>query len=315
MLMPEKSLPETPWPEISANLAFSGSRLTRDAEKRSDTIVAEALNDPATWVLRFVESRLIIDVVEDVARAFVRRNAPEIDAEKAVFLGRDAAGAAVLAAPVTGNADALDPGLKAIDLRSLVAQSLFEGPLLGDIAYGASLLAWHRNAGFCTRCGQQTAMKSGGAKRVCPHCTAEHFPRVDPVAIMLIVRDGHCLLGRSRHFPAGMLSCLAGFIEQGETIEDAVRREGFEESGISIGAVRYVASQPWPMPHSLMIGCIGEATSETINHDAEELELCQWFSRDDLQAMLAGTHPQNFTAPLKGAIARTLMQLWADGAV
>jgi NAD+ diphosphatase len=158
-------------------------------------------------------------------------------------------------------------------------------------------------------------MAAAGAKRHCAACGAEHFPRTDPVAIMMVVRGEMCLLGRGPHFPAGMLSCLAGFVEQGETIEDAVRRETREESGIIVGDVRYIASQPWPMPHSLMIGCIAQAHSETIAHDATELELCGWFSRGAVRQMLDGTHPDGFSAPLKGAIAGTLMQLWVEGAI
>ena len=131
-------------------------------------------------------------------------------------------------------------------------------------------------------------MRAGGYKRLCPACGTEHFPRTDPVAIMLTVTRERCLLGRGRHFAPGMYSALAGFIEPGETIEDAVRRETLEEAGIRLGRVVYHASQPWPFPYSLMIGCFGEALNDDISADANELEDCRWFARDEVLAMLAG---------------------------
>jgi len=154
-------------------------------------------------------------------------------------------------------------------------------------------------------------MRIGGYKRVCTGCEAQLFPRTDPVAIMLAVTPDKCLLGRSPHFPPGMYSCLAGFIEPGETIEDAVRRETFEESGIRIGRVAYHASQPWPFPHSLMIGCFGEALTHDVDPDREELEDCRWFFRDEVAAIIAGTHPDGILMPPPGAIASHLVRAWA----
>ena len=134
-------------------------------------------------------------------------------------------------------------------------------------------------------------MRAGGYKRHCPTCGTEHFPRTDPVAIMLTVTREKCLLGRGRHFAPGMYSALAGFIEPGETIEAAVRRETLEEAGIRLGRVVYHASQPWPFPYSLMIGCFGEPLNEDIQADLNELEDCRWFFRDEVRLMLARTHP------------------------
>ena len=155
-------------------------------------------------------------------------------------------------------------------------------------------------------------MCGGGAKRRCESCGAEHFPRTDPVVIMLAVRDGRCLLGRGPQFPEGWYSTLAGFVEPGETVEEAVRREILEESGIRIGTVTYLASQPWPFPHSLMLGCLGEAIGDTIDFDKTELEDCRWFSRDEVAQMLAGTHPEGIVSPPGGAIARALIRYWAE---
>ncbi len=141
----------------------------------------------------------------------------------------------------------------------------------------------------------------------------KYFPRTDPVVIMLAVRDGRCLLGRSPHFPPGWYSTLAGFVEPGETIEDAVRRETFEESGIRIGRVRYHASQPWPFPYSLMIGCHCEALDDTIAFDGSELEDCRWFSRDEVALMLREEHPDGVKCPPSKAIASFLIRAWAEG--
>jgi NAD+ diphosphatase len=157
--------------------------------------------------------------------------------------------------------------------------------------------------------------ESGGYRRKCQACGHTVFPRTDPVAIMLAVDETHdrCLLGRSPHFPPGMYSCLAGFIEPGETMEDAVRRETLEESGIRIGRVRYHASQPWPMPHSLMIGVYAEAQSLDITRDTNELEDCRWFDRAETEAMLADVLGEtDASAPPPGAIAHRLMRDWLD---
>ncbi|MEQ9244782.1 MAG: NAD(+) diphosphatase, partial [Nitratireductor sp.] len=144
-------------------------------------------------------------------------------------------------------------------------------------------------------------------------CGRDHFPRTDPVVIMLAVRGEQCLLGRSPHFAPGMVSCLAGFVEPGETIEAAVRRETREEAGIAVGAVAYHASQPWPFPYSLMIGCYGQAESEAITMDENELEDCRWFSRDEVRLMLEDRHPDGHRVPPRGAIANRLIRDWVLG--
>ena len=155
-------------------------------------------------------------------------------------------------------------------------------------------------------------MRIGGYKRACPSSGAEPFPRTDPVAIMLAVTPDHCLMGRSPHFAPGMYSCLAGFIEPGETIEAAARRETLEESGIRLGRVVYHASQPWPFPYTLMIGCFGEALNDDIVFDGRELEDCRWFGRDEVRAMVAGTHKDGLIIPPPGAIASHLIRFWAE---
>ena len=176
-------------------------------------------------------------------------------------------------------------------------------------ATARALLEWHRTHGFCATCGARSDVVHAGWQRTCTACSAQHFPRTDPVVIMLITHGNRVLLGRGPTWPEGMYSLLAGFIEPGETIEAAVRREVFEESGINVGQVGYLASQPWPFPASLMIGCRGEAVSDQITVDPEELQDARWVTREDLVDAFAGTHPL-IKPSRKGAIARFLMDHW-----
>jgi NAD+ diphosphatase len=176
-----------------------------------------------------------------------------------------------------------------------------------------SVFEWHRRNGFCANCGTATSVIEAGWKRVCDDCGAEHFPRVDPVAIMLAVRGDNCLLGRQGAWRPGFWSCLAGFVEPGETIEQAAARELEEEAGVrsSPESARYLFGQPWPFAHSLMIGLIIEATSEDIRIDPSELEAARWFTRDETRAMMDGRHPE-FFAPPKLAIAHHVIRAWLD---
>ncbi len=188
-----------------------------------------------------------------------------------------------------------------------------EAEELGLLAVAKSMLDWHARHGFCANCGTATVARAGGFRRECPSCNAHHFPRVDPVVIMLVRRGDSCLLGRGPHFRPHMYSCLAGFLEPGETIEDAVRREVFEETRIRVGAVTYRTSQPWPFPSSLMLGCAAEGLDEAIVTDPSELEDARWFTRADVAAMLAGTHPEGIQAPPPMAIAHYLMRAFVAG--
>jgi NAD+ diphosphatase len=177
-------------------------------------------------------------------------------------------------------------------------------------AAALSLARWHGRHRFCANCGQLSEIVRGGWSRRCPACGAEHFPRVDPVVIMLAEHDGRLLLGRQPQYPPGRYSALAGFVEVGENLEAAVARELFEEAGIQVRNVRYVASQPWPFPSSLMIGCFAEADSDALTVDKTELEDARWFSRDQVAAALAGAPGASFQPPPRAAIARTLLEHW-----
>jgi len=176
-------------------------------------------------------------------------------------------------------------------------------------ATGKAIFGWHASHGFCARCGAASAVAEAGWQRVCPDCGARHFPRTDPVVIMLITHGNSLLLGRSPHWPDGMYSLLAGFVEPGETIEAAVRREVLEESGVRVGPVEYLSSQPWPFPASLMIGCRGAALSTAITLDPVELEDALWVSRERLLDIFAGRDKTVLPART-GAIAQFLMRNW-----
>jgi NAD+ diphosphatase len=186
----------------------------------------------------------------------------------------------------------------------------------GILAQSRAQLDWHRRHQFCSVCGQRSAPGRGGQVRKCPACKAEHFPRTDPVAIMLVTDGERCLLGQSRGrlSRTGMYSALAGFMDQGESIEEAVRREVKEEAGIEVGEVRYHSSQPWPFPSSLMIGCHAQALTTDIHKDDEEMSDVQWFERADVLLALKGDHP-HLRVPAPIAIAHHLIRAWAEGQV
>jgi NAD+ diphosphatase len=212
------------------------------------------------------------------------------------------------------------PALKAradlfvTDLRSVAIQGLVPPDDLAVLAEAKALLHWHARHRFCSVCGILTQVVEAGWRRDCPSCGATHFPRTDPVVIMLAVDGDHCLLGRQARFPPGMWSCLAGFVEPGETIEAAVRREVREEAGIVCGSVSYVASQPWPFPMSLMIGCQTLALTRAITVDRDELEDARWFDREQVIAMLLRRHPQGLATPPPMAVAYHLIRAWVEQA-
>src|SRR5262249_2469603 len=179
---------------------------------------------------------------------------------------------------------------------------------------------WQSRQRFCAECGTPSKVAAGGWTRRCPNCKAHHFPRVDPVVIMLAVRRERALLGRGRRRPGARFSCLAGFMEPGETLEDAVRREVREESGIRCGRGRYLASQPWPFPSTLMMGFVTEALSEEITVDPAELVEARWFHRDEIRDMVARAalgdpDPATTVPSLPGpvAIAHQICRRWANG--
>ncbi len=303
---------DAPGREPSSLVGFAGNRIDRQAEHRVADAAQRALNDPRARLYLMANGRLYLKFDGTAFDALWTRGEAEslkADFAAAALLGTDR-GAPVLAVPAGMEPEALPETVKAVDYRSLYVQELIPPDQMGALAQGAALLAWNTSHRFCGRCGTETQDAAGGYKRTCPNCGAQHFPRTDPVAIMLAVQGDRCVLGRSPHFPEGMYSCLAGFIEPGETIEDAVRREIHEESGIRVGRVAYYASQPWPFAHSLMIGCHAEAISQEIAFDGAELQDCRWFTRDEVKAIFRHEHPDGITVPPRGAIATHIIHSW-----
>ena len=196
------------------------------------------------------------------------------------------------------------------ELRGMAMQGMVPPEQLSAVAQAKSLVSWHQRHGFCANCGTKSSMAEGGWKRVCPSCKTEHFPRTDPVVIMLVEKGDKCLLGRQKQFAPGMYSCLAGFVEAAETIEDAVKREIFEEAGIRCTDVTYYMTQPWPYPSSLMIGCSARAISDEITVDKMELEDARWFDRDEAMLMWKREHPDGLAGPHPFAIAHHLLGRW-----
>lgn len=204
----------------------------------------------------------------------------------------------------------LPEGTRFAELRAVMTQLDARAAELAATA--KAVLGWHENHGFCARCGASSQVVMAGWQRTCPACGAHHFPRTDPVVIMLITHGNAVLLGRSPGWPPGMHSLLAGFVEPGETVEAAVRREVWEEAGIRVGRVGFVESQPWPWPASLMLGCRGEALTTDITLDPVELDGALWVSRERLALVSAGRDP-DIKPTRKGAIAHHLLQLWLAG--
>jgi NAD+ diphosphatase len=231
-----------------------------------------------------------------------------------VFLGETEKGSPVFALELPSSFNLDDSPIAGLgvfeDFRvAASAMDAFDG---GGVATARCLFEWHRRHGFCSVCGARTKIVEAGWKRQCEDCGAEHFPRVDPVAIMLVVRGDKCLLGRQKAWRPGAWSCLAGFIEPGETIEQGAAREVLEEAGVRCSApARYLFCQPWPFPSSLMIGLILEADGDEITVDPAELETARWFTRDEAKAMMAGTHPEA-VPPMRFAIAHHVLKAWLD---
>ena len=278
---------------------FTGAGLDRADHLRLD---AERLAD----LMANNDARLLhLDTVDPVLdEAGALRWGPVEGAEELLFLGLEDGRA--LFAPLVR----MELGQRAWSVfRLLALMSPRDAAIWGA---ARSLNEWHNRHGFCPACGHATAPFRAGWGRRCPACSAEHFPRVDPVVIMLAEHDGRVLLGRSLHYPPGRYSALAGFVEPAESIEEAVAREIQEEAGVRVTDVRYVASQPWPFPGSLMIACIGRAESDALTLDRNELEDAFWCDRAGVQAALAGDPAAPFLAPPPFAIANTLLTRWNE---
>jgi NAD+ diphosphatase len=300
-------------PDFAApQLAFSGSLLDRAAEQRTDEAALSALaqNNGAGFYVVVGDLLVLKKQGDGFNPLFLPAEAKACGvARETVFLGllgetpRFGAGLDLaVVEPLKVRDD-----LKLIDLRSIAVQGIVAAEHLAPLAEAKAVLGWHARHRYCPNCGTPTKLVQGGWRRDCPSCKAEHFPRTDPVVIMLAIAGERCVLGRSPRFPQTMWSCLAGFAEPGESIEEAVRREVLEEVGLTCARVKYFASQPWPFPSSLMIGCHAMALTEQIVIDKSEIEEARWFDREELKLMLARKHPQDLSAPPPIAIAHHII--------
>lgn len=317
--------------KTAEHVTFGGSGFDRAGHLRADpeALKAAQAHDKAACVLLWRGKVLMNgDALAMVPMDHpVLREGYEGAIEAPVFLGLEESGAPDFACDISGwepqgqdlsslgaffdptqqAHPSFPPGYAFVELRGVMARL---SPRDAELAATAkAIVNWHGTHRFCAKCGAASDVSQGGWQRGCPACGAQHFPRTDPVVIMLITHGNSVLMGRSPGWPEGMFSLLAGFVEPGETLEAAVRREVDEETGVKVGAVEYLASQPWPFPASLMFGCRGEALSREIEIDPKEIEAAMWMSREEMMTVFAGEHPQVKPAR-KGAIAHFLLHNW-----
>lgn len=293
---------------LFADLAFCGAALDRADHLRRDAGAIETLR------LLPTARYLILDDLKPVLLAdgsgifWARRS--EAPDGLTLFLGLATDGAPRFAVDAAAGALTASAADVAQPQEARRAASLLPPAESSIIAQARSMLDWHRRHRFCANCGAPTRITRAGYSRQCDACAAEHFPRVDPVVIMLAEHAGRVLVGRGAHFPPGFFSALAGFVEPGESLEDAVGRELFEEAGVRVRDVRMVASQPWPFPSSLMIGAHAQALSDQLSLDTTEIVEARWVSRPEVQAALSGKADWNAPQPI--AIANHLLRRWVE---
>lgn len=310
---------------IQMHHIMAQTALNRMGERRRDSEwLKELKTSPNAVIHLLADLKIAIDSSPDRAEAQLRGYSAKqlsdvnINADEACFLGLTDEGvprfviglSPAQLASYPGGEDAFAP---LVDLRTLARQGALTPEELTLAAQARALIAWHGTQRCCGRCGARTEARDGGWRRDCWSCGQMHFPRSDPAVIMAITHGDRCLLGHEPRFTENMYSVLAGFIEPGDDIETAVRREIFEEAGIRVGRVEYVASQPWPFPHSLMIGCWGEALNEDFTLDPVEMPEAHWFSREEILQMMAGAHPKGYFVPPPLSISHTLIRAFAEG--
>ena len=310
-------------------ITFAGSFLDRADHLRSDQAALEALLvNPDSRALPFWFGKPLFDLTPDGPRlAWLSATDQLFDgADVGSLLGVDEEGiahfavdASHIAPPDEKPAEFVDQRTldlsdtrKFIDLRAVLGE--LDHRDAGVAASAKGLFEWRATHRFCANCGGSKTVGHAGWRMDCVQCERQHFPRTDPVVIMLILDGDRALVGRAPFWPEKMYSCLAGFMEPGETIEAAVRRETMEEAGVPVDEVKYVISQPWPFPASLMIGCVGRATDSTIHLNDNELQDAIWVSKADMADALAGR--SDAIAPArKGAVAQMMLQSWVDGLI
>ncbi|MCI3132993.1 NAD(+) diphosphatase [Phenylobacterium aquaticum] len=297
---------------------FAGNPLNRASERRGD----------AAWLAEQVASSESLGIALWNGKPFVEK-AANGDLQIAYLPARlveDLAGSperllfmglwketAIFAVDLEGGADPAEGPLAGLgrfeDLRGVALR--LPATDASIVATAKAMFEWRRRHRFCAACGHASEPAEGGWKRICPSCNAEHFPRTDPVVIMLAVFEDRCMLGRQEIWPKGMFSALAGFLEPGESIEEACARELEEEAGLKTLSVAYHSTQPWPYPSSLMIGLIAQVADDDAAPDQTELSEVRWFTKAEARALLAGEVPATF-APPPMAIAHQLIKAWAE---
>ena len=285
-------------------MAFAGSPMDRADHIRADPA---ALGNLMNWRARVMNLDGMLPEFDDDGRLLWHTLADVGPDAELVFLGMMDDRAHFAPVPDQGAAGPAMP-------RAWQVMQLLQPEDLAIYGGAKSLIDWHARHRFCANCGAPTKLMKGGWQRHCDGCGADHFPRTDPVTIMLVEHEDKLLLGRQPRFPPRMYSALAGFVEPGETIEEAVAREIHEEAGVRVRDVRYIASQPWPFPSQLMIGCTSVADDPDITIDATELDDARWFTRAELEdARAAGPEGnEQLIFPQKFAIAHHLIAWWLD---
>jgi NAD+ diphosphatase len=284
-------------------MTFGGNPLDRAGDRRTDPAWLAAQRTVGLFLPLWQNKPLVID-----GRAGFLPWRTDWQDGTCVFLGLDE-NQPLFAIDIAGESEPALEGGRFQDMRA----SAFVLPAADTAMAGQAkaLIDWHRRHGFCPNCGSPTQICDGGYRRLCPDCAAEHFPRTDPVVIMLPVLDNACLVGRNARFAGGLYSAFAGFVEPGETMEDAVRRELREEVNLAVGAIRYHASQPWPFPSSLMLGCYAEALERDFRIDGNEIADARWLTKDEVRNRLADTVQDDLKLPVTIAIAHHLIRDWA----
>jgi NAD+ diphosphatase len=284
-------------------IAFSGNPLDRASLERANPAWLAA-QKPAGLFLPFWQSR---PLVQEERAAFLAWRADWED-RPCVFLGLDGT-QPLFAVDLAGESEPQLGTGAFTEMRA--AAFVLPAREIAIAGQAKALLDWHKRHGFCPNCGHATEVMDGGYRRLCPSCGAEHFPRTDPVVIMLPLLGDRCLIGRNKRFPPGLYSAFAGFVEPGESMEEAVRRELAEEVNLKVAGVRYHATQPWPFPSSLMLGCYAEAQAADFRIDGHEIEDARWLTRDEVRARLANEIEDAMKLPVAIAIAHHLIRDWA----
>ena len=286
-----------------SGIGFTGYPLDRADPLRQDAAALDAAaRDPRARLLVLTGFDPALD--EESALVWSGMDARAEDGEL-ILLGMDGEGR-----PHFAETRASDPPAGGRSMALLRMLDRISGPDAAIFGAARHLVDWHARHRFCAVCGSRSAVFRAGWGRKCPDCTAEHFPRVDPVVIMIVEHEGRALLGRQTPWPQGRYSALAGFVEPGESLEEAVAREVLEEAGVRVTDVRYAASQPWPFPGQLMLACIARAESDVLTIDRTEIEDAIWVSRADVGRALSGDDGAAFLPPPAYAIARTLLEMW-----